>query len=33
MRNRVYRIFIQNIPVPPISGYFYELGVVYNVNS
>ena len=32
-RNRVIRICIQNTLVPPIAGYFYELCVVYNVNS
>ena len=31
--NRVIRICIQNTPVPPIAGYFYELCIVYNVNS
>ena len=32
-QNRVIRISIQNTPVPPISVYFKELCVVYNVNS
>ena len=32
-RNRVIQICIQNTLVPPISGYFKELCVVYNVNS